>query len=378
MRKIFLLLYLLFLLLVVVFSYSFVDPNFLYLKRYIPDFLLFSPQVETVLYIVMIVIFFLFYGGWISLLKSEVLEQNDMVFGIYLTVIILFFSYSAMLSHDIFNYIATAKTMFFYHENPYLIMPIEFLHDPLLLFMHAANKTALYGPIWIVFTGVPYLLSFGNILLALFLFKGLVVTFFLATVFLLKKLTKDAMGLALFIFNPLVVIETLISNHNDIVMMFFVILAYALMRKKRIFLSSLSLLLSILIKFATVFLIPVFLLLFWDEIQRKKVSDNRRYYLGLFAMSVIFILSPVRVEIYPWYAVWILVFLPFVFTNKLLRALLIALSFGLLLRYVPYMFLLTHFGITPLLKILVMTIPLVVVGLYYLVLKRIWLKDTTR
>lgn len=378
MKKIFLLSYIFFLFLVVIFSYSFIDPNLFYLKRYVPDFLFFSPQVKTILYIAMVIIFFIFYGGWIFLLKRGVLKQREVFFGVYLTVALLFFSYSAMLSHDIFNYIATAKILFFYRENPYLIMPIEFLRDPLLLFMHAANKTALYGPLWILLTGVPYLLGLGNFILILFLFKGLVVTFFLGTVFLLKKMTKDTMGLALFVFNPLVVIETLISNHNDIVMMFFVILAFALFRKRRFFLSLLSLLLSILIKFATVFLIPVFLLTLWEVKRGKKVSEHRPFALGLLAMIIIFTLSPLREEMYPWYAIWLLVFLPFLYTRTVLRVLLIALSFGLLFRYVPYMFLLTHFGISPFLKVLVTLIPLIAVGLYYLVLKRICLKDTTR
>ncbi len=378
MRKIFLLSYMVFLLCVVIFSYVFIDPNLIYLKPYVPGFLAASQQIKTTLYVVMIVIFFLFYWGWISLLKKNTLRNSDVIFGIYLTVIILFFSYSAMLSHDVFNYIATAKTLFFYHENPYVIMPIEFLQDPLLLFMHAANKTALYGPVWLLLTGVPYLAGLGHFILTFLLFKGMVVVFFLGTIFLLKKMTNDMMSIAFFVFNPLVVIETLIGNHNDIVMMFFVLLAYMLLRKKNLLLSSFSLLLSVLVKFATIFLIPVFLFVWWEGLQGKKMSENHPYYLGLLAMAIIFLLSPLREEIYPWYAVWLLVFLPFIYKNTLLRSLLIALSFGLLLRYVPYMFLLTHFGITPLVKVLVTFVPIAAVGLYLLAQKYIWSKNTTR
>ncbi len=80
-------------------------------------------------------------------------------------------------------------------------------------------------------------------------------------------------------------------------------------------------------------------------------------------MFVVFILSPIREEIYPWYGIWFLTFIA-ITNNMKLKILGFVLSFGLLLRYVPYMYLGTHFGITPALKILVTYIPIIGFLLY--------------
>src|SRR5581483_4454944 len=93
------------------------------------------------------------------------------------SVSLLLLAYPTMLSFDIFNYIATAKVLFHYHENPYIIMPMEFIGDPLLHYTRAANKVALYAPFWIFITGSPYVLGFKNIFLILFNFKILNVLF---------------------------------------------------------------------------------------------------------------------------------------------------------------------------------------------------------
>jgi hypothetical protein len=80
-------------------------------------------------------------------------------------------------------------------------------------------------------------------------------------------------------------------------------------------------------------------------------------------MFVVFLLSPLREEMYPWYAQWFLVFLPFLSHKKLIVYLSLILSFSLLLRYVPFMYLGTYFGPTPLLRILLAGLPLIV-GLF--------------
>src|SRR5260221_3326430 len=116
-----------------------------------------------------------------------------------------------MLSYDIFNYIATAKVLFLYHENPYIIMPIEFLGDPFLLFMHAANKLALYGPFWIIMTGIPFLFSVKNFILSLLLFKLFVASFYFGTILFFNKLAKNLLSIFVFGLNPLVIIETSVS-----------------------------------------------------------------------------------------------------------------------------------------------------------------------
>lgn len=274
------------------------------------------------------------------------------------------FSYSAMLSSDIFNYLTTAKVLFTYQENPYIVMPIEFIGDPNLLFTHAANKIALYGPVWIALSGVPYYLGFGNVLLVLLNFKILAIFFYLGLIWIIHKLTKNDLPVILFALNPLVIIEVLIGNHNDVVMMFMTLFAFFLLKRKKILLACLFLIFSILIKYATIFLLPIFIMIAYKIYKNEKIDWDKTYLYSWFFMIIIFFLSALRVEIYPWYAIWFLVFAFLIPQNKIVLYSSLAISFGLLFRYVPFMLLGTHFGITPLFKTTVTFLPLLLVAVY--------------
>jgi hypothetical protein len=299
------------------------------------------------------------------------INLRDIVILLGITAAILLISYPAMLSYDIFNYIATSKVLFFYHENPYIVMPIEFISDPLLGFTHAANKLALYGPIWILLTGIPYAFGFGNFIITLFTFKVFIMIFYFLTVFLIWKISKNIMSVILFSLNPLVVIETLVSSHNDIVMMFLVIFSFFLLMRKKISLGILFFVLSIFIKYATVFLIPIFIYIVWKLIGNKIIDWARVYFFSSLLMLVAFLLSPIREEIYPWYAIWFLIFVFLMPKKKILLGISIAFAFGLMFRYVPFMLLGFHTDPTPIIKTSVTFIPTSLV-IFYFIIKKIW------
>lgn len=346
MKKLIFSLYFLFLFFIDWFSYFFIDPNLNYLKSFYTGFAFFNRGTVSIVYCLIIIVFFLFYFYFLNLAKNKNIQVKEIIYLISGSIFILLFSYPAMLSYDIFNYFATAKVTFFYKENPYLIMPIDFKGDPLLAFTHAANKTALYGPFWIFLTGIPYFLGFGNFLFTLFSFKFFVAIFYFLSCLLIYKLAKNIFSLVLFSFNPLVLIETLVSSHNDIVMMFFALLSFHFLMGNKKAKCYLLLLLSFLIKFATVFLLPVFVFF-------KKIKEKQRLPLLWLSMFLIFLLTAFREEIYPWYAIWFLLFGFLNPKNKIILWVSIAFSFSLLFRYVPYMYFGTHFGNVPLIKSLV-------------------------
>ncbi|OGH06535.1 MAG: hypothetical protein A2W22_05230 [Candidatus Levybacteria bacterium RBG_16_35_11] len=342
MKKLIFSLYFLFLVFFDWFSYLFVDPNISYLKSIYTGYYLTNRGEVASIYSLLVVIFFIFFFYFLKLVKNKNLSLKEIIFLIAFSSLILLFSYPAMLSYDIFNYIATAKVAFFYGENPYLVMPIEFGNEPILAFMQAANKTALYGPFWILLTGIPFFLGFSNFIATLFSFKIFVSSFYVLTCFLSYKLSKDRFTLVLIGLNPLILIESLISSHNDIVMMFFALLSvYFLLRNGKVK-SYLFLFFSFLIKFATFFLLPVFLVF-------KKIKDRQKFLFLFLSMFAIFLLSNFR-EIYPWYAIWFLVFAFLTPKNKIILWVSLAFSFSLLFRYIPFMYFGTHFGNTPLIK----------------------------
>ena len=140
MNKLLLGLYIFFLVSLTIFSYLFIDPNLIYLKNTYSGFAFSHRREVTILYVLIIFLLFTFYFLFLWLLNKKKIGYKDIMFLILITVALLFFSYPAMLSFDVFNYIATAKVLFFYHENPYIIMPIEFVPDPLLSFQEYSQS----------------------------------------------------------------------------------------------------------------------------------------------------------------------------------------------------------------------------------------------
>jgi hypothetical protein len=300
-----------------------------------------------------------------SLSKVDIYIFNfDKLKTIFLTIILLlFFSFPA-LTYDLFNYIETAKVAFTYHENPYVTMPIEIPNDPNLAFTRAANKVALYGPVWIILTAIPHYLGFGNLYLTIFAFKALMTFGYIASLILIYKITRDWRNVVFFGLNPLIVIETLISGHNDIVMMVLVLLAL-LFFSYRIYLHRIIgwifLIGSVLVKGSTIVLLPVYII--------KRFNEENKLLLSFVFLFLVFILiAPLREELYPWYSVWwitLVAILPykkyrFVFWFSIIT------SISLELRHVPYMITGIYEGWGPLTRTLVSVIPPGIYSVYYL------------
>ncbi len=337
-----------------IFTYSFIDINLSYLKILYTGLYLNNRLPLTVVYTALIFLLFGCYYFLSANLDHLKINLNKLIAFIVLAAI---FAYPAVLTFDIFNYITTAKVTFFYQENPYIIYPAELLNDPYLAFTRATNKTALYGPFWILLTGVPHFAGFGNFILTLFSFKVFIALFYIVTVYLIRKLDKKAAFF--FVLNPLVIIESLVSSHNDIVMIFFALLSLQFFLGKRYVLSFLSILASILIKFASIFLLPVYLGMAKDVIIGQKINREKLFRTCSILMFMIFILSPFREELYPWYAIWFITFTSLLHKNKFLQALVLVFSLGLMLRYIPYMATGDYFGNTPLIRNILMVIPVI-------------------
>lgn len=354
------------------FSYLFISSKIPFLKVPFLDFYSDHRLFISIVYLFFIIILSILYVIYLFLWEKKRFLLKDIAVLIILSTVLLFLSYPAMLSYDIYNYMATAKVFFSYHENPYVVMPIEFINEPLLEFMHAANKYALYGIIWILLTGIPHLLHF-NFISFVFSFKLLVIMFYILTILLIWKMTKKLYSIVFFSLNPLVMIETLVSGHNDIVMMFFVLFSLFLIKRKKIFLGCLFFLFSLLIKYATIFLSPLIIYCIWKTWKKIEIDWDKVYYVGFLIMVCVFFLAPFREEIYPWYAIWFLTFGALLSKKKFLQKAIIIFSTSLLFRYIPFMISGTHAGITPLIKIVITFLP---ISLFVLLAgsKKIWRK----
>lgn len=333
-------------LVIVVYSFGFVDAN---LKLFEADnvlkqFVSVHSVAAALLAGALLSILFLLY--LVALQQKVQLKLISLVAGI------LLFAYP-MFTYDLFNYILTAKVTFFWHENPYVVMPIEIPNEPNLAFTRAANKFALYGPSWLAFTWFPSAVGFNNVWASLVAFKLASIFWFFLLVLLILKVTKDPWNVAFFGLNPLVVSEILINGHNDAAMMVLAIVGLLLVKKKvrkNLILGVASFIASILVKGATVILLPLFFLNWPLE---------RIWRAGFWLMFGVFLLAPLREELYPWYAVWFLSFASLIPRGKapFIHGFSIALSLGLVFRHLPYIATGEYGGTGPLWRIILTITP---------------------
>lgn len=353
------------LLMISVYTWGFVDPNAPFLR--LPQLVSVVYQkfaVSSIIYASSVALLFIWYGYLWLRAKKDKLSIKTIIFYLVILIAILFFSYPAF-SNDIFNYIATAKVTFLYHENPYIVMPIDIRNEPMLTFLQAANKTALYGPTWILITLIPYVFGFGHLLLTVYMFKFTAVAAYLVIVWLIWKLTRRELAVVLFAFNPLVIIDTLIDAHNDVAMMALALGAFYLLRSNRYYWSVLLFVLSFFVKGATIFLLPVYVYT-WMYKNRKSFNWEAVWLWSSISMFVIFMLSPLREEIYSWYFIWVLTFIALRKRIDIYTAVAIGFSFGLPLRFLPFVYTREWGGVTPVIKKFVTFVPPAITAGWYL------------
>lgn len=302
-------------------SYALIDPNLtliqsswwvLFRDRMV-ELGYYHRDVSWMLYLVIIILLFIFHHFFLKNYKQFSPIKLAIIIGL-----IFLFSYP-FLSHDFFNYMFDAKIATFYYKNPYFYKALDFPHDQWLRFMHWTHRTYPYGPTFILITLVPSFLSFGKFVMSFILFKATFIIFYVLAVFILKKMNKR--WAIIFATSPLIIVEGMINNHNDLIGVCLAITGIYFLFKKKSLKASLFFLLSIGIKFITV---PLLFAL---------RSYTKWYLSALLLLCGILIYLSFKSEIQPWYFLNLFIFLPFYerFINRLNIFFL-----GLLLSYYPY------------------------------------------
>jgi hypothetical protein len=323
-----------------IYSYGFVDKNLTELSNPI-QYLVFERRGWAGgVYVGFFVVFWLLYYALLRLIDQKKISFDKLKTLIIATSAIFLFSFPAF-SYDIFNYMLTARVAFTHKENPWVVRPIEIPNEPALAYTRAANKWALYGPTWILLTYVPHVFGLHNVWLTIIMFKLLIYVFFYFFLFLVWKQTKNIWNVAFFAFNPLVLITILNEAHNDIVMMVLVVSSLLFTRYK--FWLWIA---SVFVKGATIVLLPV-------------TSFRVAYWL----MFLVFLVSPFREEMYPWYFIWCLSLLAFLpKSHRFIYKFSLAFCFGLLLRNLPYIVTRQYDGYNQLIRTAVTWLPLVILA----------------
>ena len=262
----------------------------------------------------------------------------------------LLFSYNA-LSHDVFNYIFNAKMVAVYHADPHQAVALDFVRDPWTRFMHNTHTPAPYGYGWTGLSLLPYFAGFGKffstwLVFRLFALLSLVLLFKVWQK-IYQKLHDKPLSLysTLLVFlNPLLLIEVISNQHNDLWMMAPALASFYLLLEKpkkralgRILLSLIFLAISISIKFATAVLIPLWVLAvmswWWGKLRRFLTWPH--FFLLVSLAMFIPLFSSRSQQFLPWYLAWAFIWLPLI-KESWWKAWLIILSLTGLLRYVPW------------------------------------------
>ncbi|NTU76188.1 MAG: hypothetical protein HGA86_08720 [Anaerolineaceae bacterium] len=212
-------------------------------------------------------------------------------FGLAFGILLLFmYPYGAA---DIFDYIMHARIISVYHANPFFETIGLYPSDPFYDYAYWKSTPAQYGPLWELISAVPAKLAGDSIINTVLAFKGTVGIFYLASVgmvalILRRQAPQRALaGTLLFAWNPMVIYETFGNGHNDIVMVFFILLAAWAMSRRFYALAIVALTAGTMAKYMPILLIPAAGLIALREI--KTNWHRLRYILVAGISSALFV-----------------------------------------------------------------------------------------
>lgn len=369
-----------------IFSYSLTDPNLVLSSS--PKYWSFQTfmwqtffdnrQLLAYVFFSLVTVLMIIY---LMIIKSMPDLKNRskwlLIYGL-LAILPLFFSYNA-LSHDVFNYIFNARMVIKYNANPHIQTALHFADiDDWVRFMHNTHTPAPYGYAWTAISLVPVVIGSGKFVVTWVLMRVMAILSILLMIFSLDQLSLQIRGkkvsiksLAWLLLNPLFLIEVVSSMHNDLWMMGAVVLSIAWLIKglkfkdnKRwlwIAASVLTFVLSVQIKFASLALIPIFLLVLSSQRQLDKWMDKLTARMKLLSKAVEYITKILLKGIYssipiissflmfiplltlrsqqflPWYLIWSLVWVPLI-ANKWWKNVMLAFTMTALWRYLPWLY----------------------------------------
>lgn len=142
-----------------------------------------------------------------------------------------------LTASDLYTYAFLGRVTAVLDQNPFVHMAGEFAGDPFYFTVTFPNLpvTCGYGPLWVVISALLGWLTRDQLLLNLFLFKGLAAGLHLASSALvygiLKRVAPEyrVVGALFYAWNPLLLYELVGNGHNDAAVAVLVLLAFFLL-----------------------------------------------------------------------------------------------------------------------------------------------------
>jgi hypothetical protein len=199
-------------------------------------------------------------------------------------------------SNDLFVYISQGRLISLGHLNPYVNSYSSLMADPLFSQINTPwtnYHTSLYGPFFLTISAFLTLLGGNSLILSILLFKVFFVFLNIVCGYLVYKLSQSTEIFFLYAWNPLILFELAANGHNDVMTIFLLLLSLFFFLKVKeqtkknywLYLSYAFLLASVLIKYFTAILLPIFfiytILLFKDK------KEKFFYFTRLLVITII-------------------------------------------------------------------------------------------
>ena len=234
-----------------------------------------SKGLSSAIYLITFALLTAIYIYFIS--KKDVFKNIKQLLIFIGAVSTIFLIMLPWTSSDIFYYMGVGELDSEYKKNPYYISIREYcnenmdkVHDDEIIHQGYSNywsgTTVIYGPVAQLIFRTLTKLSFKNIDVCLLLFKLVNLIAHLLNCYLIYKITKKIRFVALYGLNPYILLEFLGMVHNDIIVVFLILLSlYILLKKKKLLPSVVFLSLATGIKYFTVLLLPIYILYHYRE-----------------------------------------------------------------------------------------------------------------
>lgn len=244
--------------------------------------------------------------------ENEIFDSVKKVFIFIFVISFIFMMIIPYLSSDIYYYIGDSWISAKYGENPYYTSVSELqengINDEILNNTgYWKDTTSVYGPLWNSIAKLLVSFSFGNVTIALFIFKIASYLIHVLNSYLIYKITKSCKYTLLYGLNPLVLVEFLSNVHNDIYLVLFILLAlfFLTVHNNKLF-TIIFIALSVSVKYSTVLIVPFILIYCFKD----KTLPKRILYCLMSGISII--------------ALVVLLYLPYyrdytIFTNMLVQ-----------------------------------------------------------
>lgn len=233
---------------------------------------------QTLVYIILLAILTILYVVILKRRKEMFLNTKKMFLWIAI-IALIFVAVLPFTCSDIFYYLGIGRLDSNYHQNPYYTTIKEFVekednnqylqNDTVLAQGYSndwAGATVVYGPVWTLICKIIAGLSFGNIDIALIMFKLVNVAVHLINCYLIYKISHRKLFTCIYGLNPFILIEGIACVHNDIFVVLFILLALYFLTKKKNLVSTVTFLaMATAIKYFAIILLPFVIIYYFRK-----------------------------------------------------------------------------------------------------------------